>query len=330
MSACNETNLSHCQLCLEDRIVVGITAAVADCVSFLCCLFIIFIIFVYKKYVFSTQRLILYLTIAVLLYSITRIVMDSNAKTLFNNDPLCVAVAFGCQYLATSILIAVNCILFEVYIKTILNKNTGKLEWLYPFVIFLLPAPITVIPYLTNNYGPSRTICSIQDFNPQNCTHKVTGIVLHAILWWVPVCLTIIGLGVGYAIALIHLSVQSKRYSSKYDPDWKAKRERTKEDLKYFRYYPPVLMLIEMVPIADSIYNFFRPDNPVLALTIISHMTTGLFGGFIGILFTLDPHTWKRLKLTHLRAACLLNICRKDDVKEYPALISTNTDSLHI
>ena len=325
----NQTAAGNCsRLSLEDRIIAGIVAAVADSISAGCCVFVIFLIVIFKKHVFSTQRVILYLTITVLLYSIVRIIKDGSAKVLFINNKMCIGTAFTCQYLATSILVAINCILLELFLKGILNKNLNKLEWFYPFLIFLLPAPITVIPLITDNYGATRASCSIQDFDPFSCQRSVRGLILHIILWWLPASLTIVLGGIGYITTFIYLSVQSSQYNAMNDPDWQAKQKRLKEDFKYLRYYPPLFLLIQLIPIADGIYNFFRPNNPILTLTILSNTVTGLLGGFVAVMFTLDPLTRKRLNRSHLKAACLLNVCNKDDVNEYPVLVSSVTDSL--
>ena len=325
---CNQTAGNCSILSVDDRIVVGIVAAVADFISIICCIFVIFLIIIFKKYVFSTQRVILYLTITVLLYGIARIIRDGSAKMLFTNNTMCVGIAFTCQYLATSILVAINCIMLELFLKGIFNKNLDKLEWFYPFLIFLLPAPITSIPLITDNYGATRASCTIQDFNPYNCERSVSGLILHIILWWLPAALTIVAGGIAYVTTFIYLSAQSSQYNAMNDPDWKAKPKRLKEEFKYFRYYPPVFLLIELIPIVDGIYNFLHPNSPILAMTILSNTITGLLGGFVAVVFTLDPLTRQRLRRSHLRAACMLNVCNKDDVSEYPALVSSVTDSL--
>lgn len=328
LMAGNQTaNCSH--FTLDERVLIGTAGGIAATISTICCLFTLTLILVFKKYVFSTQQLVLYLIISVFLYSIARIIMDGSATILFKNQQLCIGLAFCCQYMASCILVSVWCILFELYVRSVSARDIGKLKWIYPFVIFLLPALVTSIPLFTGSYGPTRANCLIQDFNPINCTRNTLGLVLHAVIWWVPTYLTIMTGAVGYIIAVMCLTRESHKYSALINPRWRDIPERIKQDLKYLRWYPPLFMLIELAPIANGIYDFVVPDKPILELWVLAHIITGLMGGFLAIIFTLDPYTRRRLTRSQLRAACLYNICRKEVVEEYPTLVS-HSDSLKV
>ena len=319
----NCSSFSH-----EDRVWIGIAGATAATISAICCLFTLTLILIFKKYAFRTQRLVLYLIISVFLYSIARIITDGSASVLFDNRPLCITLAFVCQFMALCILSSVWCILLELYVTGVLMRGLRRLEWAYPFVI-LLPALVTIIPIITNSYGPTEATCEIQGYDFRKCTRNVPGLVLHAVIWWVPAYLTIFAGSVGYIITVVCLTRKSRQYagSAVFTPGWRDIPEQVKQDIKYLRWYPPLFLFIELIPIANGIYDFILPHKPILALWILAHITTGLSGGCLAIIFTLDPYTRKRLTWSHIRAACLYNVCRREVVEEYPVLTG-HSDSL--
>lgn len=329
MEQCDQP-ISNCTFSLEQRKIVGILGSVAAFVSTICCLFTLFLILVFKKYTFSTQRVVLYLIVCVLLYSASRLALDGSSSVLFDtcHINLCISLAFLTQYFATCALFAIACIIVDYFNTSILLRKTRKLEYFYPVVIFVISAVIASIPLPLKMYGPTRISCTIQDISPVNCTRKNIGLALNISLWWAPIYLVILLGFLSYVIGLCFLRKESRRYKAFVNSGQRDVYETVKNENKYLQWYPLLFMIIEIVPIIDAVYAFFSPTTLNFPLAIIAHIITGLIGGIVTIVFTLDPHTRKRLKYSHLRAAFVNSLCRKRVVEEYPILPSNITDSL--
>ena len=86
------------------RLQIGIAGLVSCCLSLLGCLFGIAVIVIYKKYVFSTQRLMLYLSISVFLYTSGNLVQ---AVLIIRNETegiACKVIVFMGHYASLSTL----------------------------------------------------------------------------------------------------------------------------------------------------------------------------------------------------------------------------------
>ena len=162
---------------LSHTLALRITNGTASSISLLCCIFVIALMIIYKKYAFTIQRLILYLTVSILLYSITHI-FESASYTLAQADSYCMALGFLEHYCGYCMLLFVPCFLLEIGVRMICLRETGAIEWLYIPAIFVTPLLVTWIPFLTGNYGRMGLSCEIVTINSTTCEQDIKGLAL--------------------------------------------------------------------------------------------------------------------------------------------------------
>ena len=329
MNECNRSDID------DVKLSVGIVGGISCFLSQLACLFVLFIIVVYKKCSFSTQRLILYVTFVVfinvsgqfvqrMLFIIYHHIEDGSLAQI-----TCQAMGFVSQYSAWGILMSISCFVVELIFGVFQYTESGfKMHIVYIGVIFVLPFFPNCIPFAISAYGATQWTCEIVTYN-KSCEKFTAGIVMETLLWWVPLYATLIFAVFGYATITLKLLYDRKRYTAMIELDRNEMYKNTYDDILYLKYIPVLYMLINMLPIVSSIYDVFNPDNPSHHLWLVVAFIKGIQGGVIIILLVLDPKTRKRLTYKQLKAAFLYNVLRKEPAEEYPIITSSISDSLH-
>lgn len=174
----NATTYSNCTgalLTVHQLMIIGITQEICALVSCLGCCFIFFIMIIFKKYVYSSQRLIMYLTVAVLLLSISYIIRGLGYKyIILGLSPFCEGIGFFSMYSGACILIAVMCVTIDMFNRSeILCNEPLKLEKLYVPAIFIAPALLDWMPFINHAYGPTETWCWIRSLDLETCDTSV-------------------------------------------------------------------------------------------------------------------------------------------------------------
>ena len=298
-------------------------------ISVLGCLAIILLVFILKKYKDPAQRLVLYLTVAVVINSINSIVRGAGAGyELIGNTEFCKAVGFISGYTSGCILLAICCIITELFIKTILNKSTGNLiNIVYCVIIYVPSAFIFAIPFIHDNYGQAGPTCWIATA-PSNASNADVdwGLIQQIILWYGPVFIIVLAGGVMYIMSLLVLNRKLKNYRQVYTSEKKRLEQRkVLEDIKQFRWYPLLFFVINVVPLLTRILDLYKnsPNWLNLTLWIITALIDGLQGLFISLAFALDSQTRRSLAWRNIKQACLT--CGAQD--EYLKLIGGKADS---
>lgn len=321
----NCTNLSS-----EDLQVIGLTGAITSSVSLISCLLVILIMIVYKKYTFTTQRLILYLTISVLLDSVIHIIQGGSFAVLSSQPKYCAAIAFVRQYFAWCIILSINCFLIEMVLRILCRRESGCFQWFYIPFIFVFPLLFAWIPLLKHDYGDVDGTCNFLTVNPGTCHRNKIALILDIVLWWVPLYLTLFIGGLVYLIIICQLSLSRKKYTAMLEVDREVIYKRTMNDIGYFKWYPLLYFMINLIPIATATASYARQGDDVVALNILSTIIIGLQGGFIALAAALDPSTRKRLGWRSFCSAFKENILCRQTAEEYPILEGSYTDSLNM
>ena len=319
INGCN-SNFSH-----DDWRIIGISGAVCSGLSILGCLFIIAIMIIYKKYVFTTQRVILYLTISVLLNTIGQLLQRIGYDLIYTKGTYCKILAFTSQYTAWCILLSLCCVLIELLLRIVFFRESGWIEWLYIPVIFILPATVNWIPFQLNAYGAVYCFCSITTI--KNCNRDKTGIILETFLWWIPLYTTIIFGFITYGLILYRLSKERKEYTALVELDRDIVYTKTLQDVGYFKWYPLMYFILDIIPMASDINDF--TNKPLIPLWVGTSIIKGLQGGFIALAVAMDPKTRKRMTCKSLRAALLYNVFMRRTTEEYPIINGEVSDSLY-
>ena len=305
----------------ERRAVAGVACAVAT-ISIFACLFVIVIMILYKKYLFFTQRLILYLTIAALLNSIA---IALHITEVGAGKGYCAFTAFYDQVTSWSILIAICCITVNLMLTVMFHKHTERLEILYFVLIFIFPLTLNWIPFIEQAYGDAGPWCWIRIEN-DDCSKFEFGIYLQFILWYIPLYVGFASLTMIYIIILYKLHKDRHRWERTYNPDdAKKMKEQMEKEVRPLLWFPLGYLLLYIIPLINRIYNS-ATGEPTLALWLLTAISLPLEGGFISLAFTLDPETLKRLRWAQFKGT--VRQLWQRDVKEYPARSIPGDDSI--
>ena len=169
----------------------AIVAASSGVISALCCIFVICLIFLFKKHHFFIQRMILYHCLASLVDSFGYILGLQHLRYRTQSiaqaqDTLCTISGFVTLLASWILIVDYSVITFTLLMTAVFHKNVMRLEPLYVIMIFVLPLTFTWIPFVGNSYGENEGRCWIRRFNYDDCTEHPLGEVFTVVLWTVP------------------------------------------------------------------------------------------------------------------------------------------------
>ena len=281
-----------------------------------------FLIVLFKKWKFFSQRLVLYLAISVILESIATIIhrVDYNNQTSAFYIHFCQFSAFVEQNTSWMELMAVVSITLYIFVCAVFRKRTDRLELVYLFFTFVFPILFNWIPFTVDAYGRAGAWCWIRNVDIHTCERIVGGQVLQFVLWYVPLYVILIILIFLYVAIFVKIHCYDPRqWKGNYKPDGEVYQRQMSKEIRSLLWYPFIYFMINLIPLINRIHGLTHPSNPSIALWIIHSLLFPIQGGFIALAFTLDPDTRKRLTPMHFRAA-IKELCQKggERVTEYP------------
>ena len=307
--------------------VAAILRASVGSFSAFCCLVVIAVIVLYKKYRFFTQRQILYLAIAACVHSLSYPLSRVNyytARPIL--DPYCQFGGFFNLYTGWTEVLSVCCITFNLLANTVLEiQHPGKFEYAYIVVIFFAPLLWTWIPFVKNAFGTAGAWCDIRILN-EDCSHFTFGSVVRFALWYVPVYTMMIVIFVCTVIIVLRIRRDTRKFEGKFDPEAKGMKERLVTEVKPLLWYPIIYLLLSTFSIINRIVDTAHPGSQVIPLWYFHVLTSNFRGAVISLVYAFDPETRKLLKCNNLAAACQACCC-KDKVKEYDIIYCTHSDN---
>lgn len=289
-------------------VIINVKRAVA-CISFVACIFMIFVIWLFKKYKAFTQRLILYLSIASFMDSIAYIMSD-----YYSDGALCDFQAFWMTWFDWVCLLWVCCITINLGLLAIKMKKTEKYEWLYHVVCWIVPLIISCIPFAGDHYGPAGAWCWLVEWKWR------FGI------WYVPLFLIIFLLFVAYIYIVVVVNRRVHTYEGTYDPDVEQTKILMKEDIKPLRGYPFVYLAVSIFPLVNRIQNAIN-HQPVFVLYLLHIISSPLHGAMNAIVFGMDKETMKRLTPSQIKLALRSRREGATLIREYPVQAEAEGDS---
>lgn len=297
--------------------LVAAAAAVSGFVSLLASLWVIFIIILFKKWKFFTQRLVLYLALAAALKSSATILqrVDYKDQTSTFYTGFCVFGGFYSQVTSWMIVNAAVTITISLLVTSFSSKPPEKYESSFLVLIFLTPLTFSWIPFIKSAYGRAGPWCWIRS-RDSSCENFRFGQALQFSLFYVPVYAVLVVLMVLYGILLVKLQRNKKRWTGNFDPDGERLRKVTAQQIRPLIFFPMVYFLLYLPLLINRIYAFVNPDNPQPILWFIAAILFPMEGGCVAIVFTLDPKTRRRLRVASIKAA--LNEFKKNKIQEYP------------
>ena len=273
--------------------------------SFVCCASVVFIIILFKKYKFYTQRLILYLSIVTMIHAFSYILTRINYYTPRPiDDPYCYFSGVLNHYTAANGVLSIWCITLNLLTKTLCNCSTVKAEPIFVAVIIFLPALWLWVPIWLKAYGTAGAWCSIRSMN-SDCTPYRYRSWLRFGLWYIPLYILMFVTVVSLILAAVRISRGSRKWVGKWDPEIIVMRQTLKREILSLIWYPLIFLLLNTFSLIDQIHDAVNPMNPSATLTYLSIFTSTLRGAFIALAFGLDRETRSRLRPAQCRAACL-------------------------
>lgn len=309
---------------------VGGLYAASGFISLLASCFVLFLIVLFKRWKFFTQRMVLYLAASVAFQSVAAIIarVDYNNETTEFYVRFCEFSAFVGQNASWSVLMAVASITVYVFVLSVFSKRTDRLEIGYVLFTFVLPLLFNWIPFIERTYGKAGAWCWIRNQDDM-CNTTAFGVVLQFVLWYVPlyvILCILIGL---YVTILVKVHCFSRnRWIVDYKHEEENRNKQLSREIRWLLWYPLIYFIINLFPLCLRIHGLAAPRNPNLGLWILTAIFLPLQGLLNAIVFALDVDTRKKLKWVHLRAAAG-EFCRSsdDDIIEYPVQhISSTTE----
>ena len=321
------TNNSSCFDFSDSPAFVGVIAAQAGCslISIMAVLLMIALGTLFRKYRCFTQRLILYLAVAVLVKSVveaTNVVSYWSGRSLSLHS-WCVTVAFLQQVTVWWVILATTWIMVDIFVKVKYNGSMEACELVSVGAIVLTPIVVTSwVPFVFDAYGPVGPVCWIRNKELDNgCATFLPGAILQIALYLGPAFVVIALILVLLIASLILLRQQSRLWVGKYDPVALDKKKQMKTEIQPLLAYP-VILLMTHAPLTGGFVAGSIGTSSIVAL-ILWYFIAPIYhlqGIFLVCAFSLDPETRRKLTKADLLAA--IRNCRWKKhhvVRDYPA-----------
>ena len=322
---------SNCSYNMQEVTAIGVVLGITTVISCLSCLFALFLVILFQKYRSSTQRVIVYLTVSVLVYSVVEFLQATTVNVQESVTEYCAVMGFLDQYVAWMILMAITCLTTDLFVKVVFKwETTKRMEIFYVSAIYLSPILHTWVPFTVDAYGRAGAFCWIKHFeNYVNCTQHIPGTIMQFVFYWIP--LYIIGtlILVAYVRARIKASNRLNMYRGKYDPNTRLNQEKLLKEVDQYKYYPIIYIVINFPPVVARLVDLANIEyrEVTLFLGLLHAFCIGLQGTLIALAFALDKDSCRKIKWSNIKIA-VVQLCRKErPVTTYP-VHQTHTDSL--
>ncbi|XP_046854184.1 G-protein coupled receptor 1-like isoform X2 [Xenia sp. Carnegie-2017] len=290
-------------------IIVAVRQAMGS-LSLIGCLFIIVVIWLFKKNQIFTWRLILYLSIAACLNSITFLMPG-----FLSEGPLCNFQAWWLTFFIWAVVLWACCITFNLYQNAIRTMRTEKYERIYHFISWGVALVASCIPFIGNHYGPADMWCWIHGKSSR----------AQVMRFYIPLWCMIAYMLLTYFVIVWKLRRMVDRYGGTYSPELERQREFLRKDVKLLRAYPLVYMVLSIFPSVNRIQNAFD-DKKIFGLLLMQTISSPLFGVVSALVFTFDKETRKLLTWSSFKNAIYQRMhARPGIVSEYPIIQTTGS-----
>ena len=308
----NNSNSSNDSICSVfdsyDYVIVAAVSAGSAMVSALCCVFVICLIFLFKKHYFFIQRIILYHCLAALFRSIA-VTLRLHRLGYQNHTPslnaLCTISAFVDQVTLWYSLFDVSVISFTLLMTAVFRKNVSRLEGLFIVLIFFVPLTFNWIPFINNSFGRLGPWCWIRIHNYEDCSEHSFGVIVQNVLWNVPAYIFNLVMIPTYFIVIVFVARQRycRKPKSVYErEEHRALVEHLHEEVWPLLFLPFGIPALNVFYFINSVYTVINITEPSYALWMLQAIFSPLGGGYIALIYVLDRDTLKRLNYRNLKA----------------------------
>ena len=278
--------------------------------SIIGCLFMIAVIWLFRKYRVQSQRLVLWLSVAALFDALAYAVGD-----IKSDGALCDAEAWFLTWFDWCVLAWVCCITFNLYTNAVRMRTIpGHHEKYFHLVCWLCPPLLlSLLPFAGDHYGPAGAWCWIK--------HEDTA--WRFAVWYVPLFVAITALFITFAYITYQIK---RRFLGWQNSEAADDHAALLADIKVLRSYPFIYLTLSLFPLILRIHNAFTAEgDDVYGLWIMTVLTAPLQGAVNAIVFGLDPDTRSKVTWNQVKMAWGRRFDKSSAVQEYPTMVSVST-----
>ena len=308
-------------------VIVATVSACSGVVSALCCIFVICLIFLFKKHHFFIQRMILYHCLAALSRALSvilrfhRLGYDSATESSAQ-DVMCVISGFTSQLTTWILIMDLSILTFILLVSGVFHKNVARLERLYVVLIFIFPFTFNWIPFIGNSYGHDRAWCWIKSVNFDDCSEHRLGKIFGTVLWNVPFFILLFVMFSIYLFTIIYVARQrfcnrQNKTKMSYNPEMERLKEHLNKEVWPILFFPFGVILLNIPNFINALFSF-TGTPPLYAVWILHGLFAELQGAYTVLVYILmiDRKTLRRLTYSNIKAA--ITRARRATVHEYP------------
>lgn len=278
-----------------------IVRRISASLSLLGCLGIIFIIWLFRRYQFFSQRLIVDLCISGILVSVSHFMGG-----LREDGASCNFEAFFLTLCEWCRLLWISCITCNIFMNAVCMKSTENFECAYHVISWSVPFLVAIVPLFGDYYGPAGAWCWV----PESYPHWRLAI------WYAPFFSEVSLQLLIVIIIMISTRRRAQKWEGTYNPELERAKQVMKEEVKPLSGYPLVYLLTSVVPVITGMRDIVHPSERSFSLCVLDNLLAPLTGFLNIIVFGLDRDTRSRLTWVQIKANFLTNVNPRPIIRE--------------
>lgn len=254
------------------------------------CLFIIFIIWLFRMHQYFVQRLILLLSISAALECISFIIGD-----IYTNQVTCQFQAFVMQYFGWSTILWVLAITVNILLVVKKIESSRYEKWFH-LVCWLVPLLWSCLPFIGDNYGPAGIWCWI----------KRDATALRFGTWYIPIFFVIAAMTIAYLYIILTVIRRAKQWTGTFNQEAENDKNMMANEVKPLAAFPLIYLLSAIPTLIYRIDDAVHPNRlPGYVLLILSSIFAPSTGALNAVSFALYGEIQKLLTWGQIKSAFL-------------------------
>lgn len=261
--------------------VLNVIRVLFGSLSFVLSLCMIFMIWLFKRYMFFSQRLILYLGIAALFDSIPYMMGN------IDNTIGCKIQGYLMTYFDWTCVLWVCVITANMFRWVKEDISFESSESLFHLICWFIPALIAGVPFMWDSYGHSGPWCWIKGDQKYNQ-------MLRFLIWYGPVLLLVIILTTMLIYLRVHTKIQNRAYAN-YNPEEENAKSRKWKEVRILFMYPIVFIVVSIFPLTTRIQMATSSESS-FPLVLLTSMSAPLLGTANALLYSCSEETRQQMR----------------------------------
>ncbi|XP_030642314.1 cyclic AMP receptor-like protein A [Chanos chanos] len=307
---CTDSDSHRCDVILAVKRATGTFSLIG-------CLFMLFVIWLQRRYNSLAQKMIVNLTVAAFFDSVAYVMGESHLV-----DSLCDFQAWWLTFFDWSALAWVCLITLNLYLNLVREIRTERFHVAYHCAAWGVPLVMSSVPLFKGLYGPAGAWCWITDEH----------VAWRFGIWYLPLFVLIFLMICCYAHIICVANQRMQSWFGTFNPERERRKVSLAEEIRPLKWYPFVYLLVSLFPLINRLHNAVYPRDPVFSLTLLHVLSAPLHGLANAFVFGLD--SWSQLSTTGIQLALQSRLCDTTRIGEYhPArvrythMLDTHSDS---